>query len=109
VGLPWPSGTDGWGIATAEATLERNRPQLRVYYTPISSVPIALLQPICSPTRVQVRFTGAAGALCKVQRASEFGKAWTVLGTATVGPDGLGAFNDDSPAASAAFYRVTWP
>ena len=109
VGLPWPGGTDGWGIATAESTIERNRPQLRVYYTPISSVPIALLPPVCSPTRVQLRFTGAPGATCTIRRAADFVGAWSVLGTATVGPDGSAVFNDDSPAGTAAFYRVTWP
>lgn len=37
VGLPWPGGTDGWGIATAESTVARNRPQLRVYYSLVTN------------------------------------------------------------------------
>lgn len=43
VGLPWPGGTDGWGMATSESSVERNRPQLRVYYTVVSNPPPAIV------------------------------------------------------------------
>jgi hypothetical protein len=42
VGLPWPGGTDGWGIATSESSVQRNRPQLRVYYSLVASLPPAI-------------------------------------------------------------------
>ena len=109
VGLPWPGGTDGWGIATSESTVERNRPQLRVYYTSPSSVPISLLAPIRGPASVQVQFTGAVGATYSVQRVGMLGGTWTTLGAATVGQNGTGTFNDASPLPTAAFYRVSYP
>jgi hypothetical protein len=109
VGLPWPGGTDGWGIGTSEASAQRDRPQLRVFYTPVLAQPIALLEPIGSSTNFQVRFTGAVGATYTVQRAAALGKSWATLGAATVGPGGLATFNDGSPLAGAAFYRITYP
>jgi hypothetical protein len=109
VGLPWPGGTDGWGIATAESTVERNRPQLRIYYTSPANQPLCLLPPVWNSTHVQVRFNGAAGATYTVQRASGLGASWSTLGTATVGPDGLGLFNDASPVPGTAFYRIRYP
>ncbi len=109
VGLPWPGGTDGWGFATAESTLQRNRPQLCVYYTPVSSMPITLLPPVSLPTGVELRFAGPVGAVCTIQRATGLGGAWSALGTVTVGPDGLAIFNDSSFPATAAFYRLTYP
>jgi hypothetical protein len=109
VGLPWPGGTDGWGIATAESSVERNRPQLRIYYTSPAATPIALLQPLLGPTAVQVRFTAAPGATYTVRRSAVMGSPWSVLGTATAGQDGSAMFNDASPLPGEAYYRVSYP
>ncbi len=48
VGLPWPGGTDGWGVATSEVSVERNRPQLRVYYTVATNPPPVIV--LSTPT-----------------------------------------------------------
>ena len=33
--LPWTLGTDGWGVESSEAAATKNRPELRVSYTPV--------------------------------------------------------------------------
>ncbi len=32
--LPWTNGTDGWGFVSSDGTLESERPELRVFFTP---------------------------------------------------------------------------
>ena len=106
--IPWLGGGDGWGFNTAEATVERERPQLRVYYS-IPVISPALLQPpVVSPGQVQISFTGTAGKSYAIERAAVLNGSWTAVGTATVGPDGVGSYTDASPLAGAAFYRVVY-
>jgi hypothetical protein len=45
--LPWEGGTDGWGIATSEASLAQHRPELRIYFT---AGPGVTLDPIANLT-----------------------------------------------------------
>jgi hypothetical protein len=106
--LPWPGADDGWGISTAESATERERPQLRVFFTPVAA-PIVLLTPIKSPTSVQVRFTAAVGQTYTVLRAPAVTGPWTTNGTATVALSGVATNIDNSPLPGAAFYRVRYP
>ena len=106
--LPWPGGSDGWGFNTSEATTERERPQLRIYYS-IPPVSPALIQaPVISPTQVQIWFAGSAGKTYSVERAAALNGSWSAIGTATVGGDGNGSFSDVSPLSGSAFYRVVY-
>ena len=108
--LPWPLGANGWGIGTAEATTERERPQLRVYFTPGSgAVAATMLSPIVTPSSVTVRFNGTIGSTYTVYRANTLTGTWTSLGTATVQGNGTATLNDNSPLAGTAFYRVSTP
>ncbi len=106
--LPWPGGSDGWGFNTAEATVERERPQLRIFYS-IPAVSAALVQPpIVSPTQVQIRFTGTVAKSYSIERESALNGSWSSIGTATVGGDGIGSFIDLAPLPGSAFYRVVY-
>jgi hypothetical protein len=109
--LPWPGGGDGWGFATSEAATERDRPQLRVYFSGVSAnVSAAVIQPlIVAATQVQVQFTGTAGKTYQVLRASSVAGPWVPIGSATVAGNGNGSFTDNSPLPNAAFYRVVYP
>lgn len=107
--LPWPNGGNGWGFATAEATVERNRPQLRVFYTANAGNNIVMLTPVWSPSSVQVSFTATVGNTYSVLRAPSVTGPWTPIGSATVQPNGTGTFTDNSPLAGAAFYIVRDP
>ncbi|HOC57827.1 MAG TPA: DNRLRE domain-containing protein, partial [Verrucomicrobiota bacterium] len=107
--LPWPNGSDAWGIASAEAASERDRPRLRVFYTVPAAGDIVLFPPIQTPTQVYVPFASIVGTRCTVQRASALDGAWITLGSAIVGQDGVATFTDSSPLPQAAFYRVTFP
>jgi hypothetical protein len=106
-GLPWTNGGDGWGFGTSEQADPRNRPQLRVFYTP-GAVIVAprMLAPIWAASSVQVRFHGTLGTSYTVERASEPTGPWTPLGTAQAGTDGMGSFTDTTPLPGAGFYRV---
>jgi hypothetical protein len=106
--LPWPNGGDGWGISASEAAVERERPQLRVFYT-VGGTPPATpirLQPLTrTATQVQLRFTAAAGAY-SIQRATTVLGPWPEVGTATVGADGQGSYTDSTAPSTVAFYRI---
>jgi len=109
--LPWPGGGDGWGFATSEAATERERPQLRVYFSAsAANISAAVIQPlIVGPARVQVQFTGTPGKGYEIWRAATLAGPWTTLGTATVAGNGAGSFVDSAPLPNAGFYRVVYP
>lgn len=107
--LPWPTGGNGWGISTSEATTERDRPQLRVYFSPGSGVATSLLTPTVTPSSVTVQFTGQIDSTYSVQRAATVSGPWTTVGTATVQGDGKATYIDNSPLPGTAFYRVSNP
>jgi hypothetical protein len=110
--IPWPGGSDGWGIDTAESTSETSRPELVVYYTPGSGVVTAaptLLPPVVSSTQVQVQVKGTIGATYSVWRAASVNGSWTMVGTAMIGSNGIGTVTDNSPLPNAAFYRASNP
>jgi hypothetical protein len=103
--LPWSNGTDGWGIATSEVATERDRPQLRVYYTP----PLTITSITRGPTSATLNLLGPAGTVCSVQRAVIVTGPYTTIGPATLQPNGTATFTDNSPPAGAAFYRLSVP
>jgi len=109
--LPWPGGGDGWGFATSEAATERDRPQLRVYFSGVAAnVSAAVLQPLSvGPTRVQVQFTGTPGKTYQILRAATVAGPWTSLGNATVAGNGTGSLVDNALLPDTAFYRVVYP
>src|SRR5207247_2306403 len=63
--LPWTNGGDGWGISMSESATERERPQLRVYYTP----GILITSIVRGPTSATIKFTGEVGKTYTIQRA----------------------------------------
>jgi hypothetical protein len=105
VGLPWPNGTDGWGIGMSENGTESNRPQLRVFYTP----GIYIRSITSAPGSVAIVFTGNIGNTYTVLRSSTVNGAYSSIGTAVVQPDGAATFTDNSPLPAGAFYRVSYP
>ena len=106
--LPWPGGSDGWGFASAEATNPGSHPQLRVYYS-APAAPPHITSVTHGPSSVAIGFTYAAGKVCSVLRAGTVNGTYSSVGTATVQPDGTASFTDNSPPASAAFYRISYP
>ncbi len=114
--LPWPSGSNGWGTRSSEyetfayAQVERERPQLRVYFTPgANAIPAVIQSLTINPTQIQVPFTGTAGFTYTVLRAPMASGPWGSIGTATVGVGGTATFNDNAPLPGGAFYRVVYP
>jgi hypothetical protein len=106
--VPWPNGSDGWAIATSEATIERERPRLRVFYTP--GAPLVILQPpVVSPGSVEIRFSGEVGETYTVLRAASVTGPYTSIGTAVVQAGGTATLVDNSPLSGGAFYRVSKP
>lgn len=109
-GLPWPNGGDGWGFGTSEQTEERNRPQLRVFFSPGTGVfPPTMLSPVVTPTSVQVRFNGQPSTTFTVQRKATLTGQWTNLGTATTDASGAGTYTDNAPTGNSGFYRIAYP
>ena len=107
--LPWNAGGNGWGIAMSEATTERERPQLRVYFSAGSGVATSLLTPTVTSSSVTVKFTGQIGNTYSVQRSATVNGPYTTIGTATVQGDGKATYIDNSPLPNTAFYRVSNP
>jgi hypothetical protein len=105
--LPWPGGGDGWGFSSAEAGTERDRPRLRVYFT--VPIVITITKITRGPASATLQFTGPAGAACSVWRAAAVSGPYSIIGPATLQPDGTAAFTDNSPPPGAAFYRVSTP
>jgi len=56
-----------------------------------------------------VRFAGIVGRTYSVQRAPAVTGPWVTIGTATVGPAGIGSFEDSNPPPGSAFYRTVFP
>jgi len=110
--LPFEFGRDGFGFGTAEHTDVERRPQLRVFYSP-GEIPepedITLTLPVWSPSQVVVGFNAKANTTYTVQRVGQLGDAWQTIGQAMTDGDGHGNYEDKSPLAGAAFYRVVLP
>ena len=109
--LPWPGGGDGWGFATSDAATERDRPQLRVYFSGVAgNVSAAIIQPLAiSGSQIQIQFTGTPGKTYQILRASSLAGPWVNIGSATVAGNGNASSTDNSPLPNAAFYRVVYP
>lgn len=109
--LPWVDAGDGWGFGTSEQADERNRPQLRVYYTPGAVEPekAVLQMPVYAAGNVVLTFSGDIDRAYSIRRVGALGGAWVTIGTATVGAGGTATFTDSSPLPGAAFYQVVYP
>jgi hypothetical protein len=105
--LPWPAGGDGWGINLSESGVERDRPQLRVFYSPNSNAIIKSLN--WTPASVTLQFIGVPGTVYSVQRSGNVATGYGTIGTATAQSDGTAAFTDNSPLPTTGFYRITAP
>ena len=106
--LPWTNGGDGWAIATAESATERDRPQLRIFYTPNTNVVVNIQIGSISRTSssVTIQFTGAPSTTYSVQRTTTLGSGWGTIGSPTTSAGGAASFTDNAPPAGAAFYRI---
>ncbi len=107
--LPWVNGGDGWGINTAESPTERDRPQLRVYYTVNTNfvAPIVIGSITRGASSVTIQFTGAPNTTYSVHRTTALGTSWTPIGPATAAGNGAATFTDNAPPSTAAFYRIS--
>jgi hypothetical protein len=111
--LPWPNGGDGWGFATSEAATERDRPRLRVFFTPGTAPVVSpavfdkYLQR--TPTTAVMTFSGTVGITYTVLRSATVNGTYTSVGTATVQPNGKATFTDNAPLPGSAFYRISYP
>jgi hypothetical protein len=105
--LPWPNGGDGWGFATAESSEERERPQLRVFYTPGTVSQSIVFQSISRTANSAVlHFSGGVGANSSVLRSATVSGPYSEIGTTTIGGDGTATFTDNAPLSYTAFYRI---
>ena len=109
--MPWENGSNGWGFTTSETADERNRPQLRVYYSEGGVVPvqIELDQPVVTENSTQLTFNADPNATYSVLRATSIDGDWTDIGDATTNASGVGTYTDSNPPAEAAFYRISSP
>ncbi|HEV2693438.1 MAG TPA: DNRLRE domain-containing protein, partial [Verrucomicrobiae bacterium] len=108
--IPWPGGSDGWGVSTSKDPTDLNRPQLRVYYTiGATALQAMMMPPAVSPAQVQVSFIGSAGHTYTVYRSASVAGPWSSIGQAQVGQNGTGTIMDTAPTTTGAFYRVSYP
>ncbi|MGZ4986661.1 MAG: hypothetical protein ACXWBP_01330, partial [Limisphaerales bacterium] len=89
---------------------EKNRPQLRVYYTPATvQAQIRITSGGRTGTTAFVNFTGAPNTTYSVVRATTVHGTYGSVGTATTDANGVGTFNDNLSPDGAAFYQVSNP
>jgi hypothetical protein len=106
--LPWTGGGDGWGVSLSESVTERERPQLRVFYTP--SAPTIVIRSISrTGSGATIQFTGTAGNTYTVLRSATVNGTYGSVGTATAQSDGSASFTDNAPPVAQAFYRISYP
>ena len=103
--MPWNGGGDGWAVSMSESTEERERPQLRVFYTP----PLRITSVSRGPSSATVHFTGPASTACTVLRATVVTGPYVGIGSASTDGTGSGTFTDNSPPVGQAFYRISSP
>jgi hypothetical protein len=103
--LPWVNGGDGWSIVTSDSGVERDRPRLRVFFTP--SLTIGSI--VRGPSSVTINVIGPAGLTGNVQRSTQVSSGYSTIGPITIQPDGTASFVDNSPPAGQAFYRIKSP
>jgi hypothetical protein len=76
---------------------------------PVVSPSGNMLPPTPTAGGVLVRFAGLPGRPFTLQRAQSSSGPWSTLTTVTVGLDGFGAYQDNGPPSSSAFYRTVYP
>jgi hypothetical protein len=106
--LPWNGGGDGWAVSMSESTVERERPQLRLYYT-AAVAPIRILSLQRGATTVTLNFSGVIGNSYSVLRAAAVTGPYSSVGSVTVQPNGTATFVDNAPLSGQAFYRISAP
>jgi len=105
--LPWVDGGDGWFFGSANNGTAKNRPQLRVYYTPgtvTAQVHIGTVTRNGNATTLT--FTGAPNTTYNVVRSGVVTGPYGLVSTATTDSNGNGSFNDDLAPAGTAFYQI---
>jgi hypothetical protein len=80
-----------------------------VTVTPGTAPGLNMYPPVYTPGGLLVSFGGIVGRTYSVQRAPAVTGPWINIGPATVGPNGIGSFQDTNPPAGGAFYRTTYP
>jgi hypothetical protein len=93
--------TDSWGATAAgQVTVS-----VMAGNTPSSN----MLPATYNSGGLLVRFSGIVGRTNSVQRAPAVTGPWVTIGTATIGPAGIGSLEDTNPPPGSAFYRTTFP
>jgi hypothetical protein len=92
---------DGWGgMATGS---------LVVSVIPGNTAPPNMLPAVYTPGGLLLRFAGIVGRTYSVQRAPAVTGPWVSVGTASIGPTGIGSLQDTNPPPGNAFYRTACP
>jgi len=106
--LPWNGGGDGWAVSMSESIDERERPQLRVYYSGVTA-PTHISSISRGASSATIQFTGPASTSFTVQRATVVTGPYSGIGPATTDGSGNATFTDNSPPGGQAFYRISSP
>ncbi|MDR3457519.1 MAG: DNRLRE domain-containing protein [Verrucomicrobiae bacterium] len=105
--IPWPGGSDGWGMDSAEDSVTNNRPQLRVFYTISTSTPPRFKSLSMISGQVQLNLSGAPNTAYTVLRSSTVSGSWSPVGMTTTDSSGAATYTDTSPLPGAGFYRLS--
>ena len=76
---------------------------------PADQVSGNMLPPVVISGGFRVSFVGIPGRAYTLQRAETPSGPWTTLSTITVGPDGIGTFDDTNAPPTSAYYRTVYP
>jgi hypothetical protein len=103
-------GGDGWFFGTANNGTAKNRPQLRVYYTPgVVVVATHITSAARNGNSVALNFSGAPNTTYSIVRATTVHGSYGSVGQATTDGTGNGTYTDNGSPAGAAFYQISNP
>lgn len=102
-------GTDRFAYTVADSWGGTGSAFVQVMVRPADQISGNMLQPITTDAGCVVRFAAIPGRTYTIQRAESLSGPWLTLTTVTVGPSGLGVYEDTNAPPAGAYYRTTYP
>jgi Concanavalin A-like lectin/glucanases superfamily/Bacterial Ig domain/Immunoglobulin domain len=102
-------GTDRFAYTVGDSWGGTGSAFVQVEVRPADQCSGNMLQPIITDAGCLVRFAAIPGRTYTIQRAESLSGPWFTLTTVTVGPSGLGVYEDTNAPPAGAYYRTTYP
>jgi hypothetical protein len=102
-------GTDRFAYTVGDSWGGTGPAFVQVVVRPADQSSGNMLQPTTTDAGCLVRFAAISGRTYTIQRAESLSGPWLTLTTVTIGPSGLGVYEDTDAPPAGAYYRTTYP